>query len=169
MFRSGNYWNETLHFLSHLPPRSSAAKIEIIISCTTPLGVPPKCSPFEVEYLRSDLRRTVRIGYGPGFLEIVSGPGPLNVLYVSCNLILCSARCADGRVIYVKFLGPSCLVRFSALCAGGPGPPPLLYFGRLLIPAWFIFRRRQNFFLLRFVVFASYSRIRVYPHEYASI
>lgn len=40
---------------------------------------------------------------GPGFLEIVSGPGPLNALYVSCNLIpRRSARCPDRRVIYAN-------------------------------------------------------------------
>jgi hypothetical protein len=37
----------------------------------------------------------VRPSHGPGFLEIVSGPGPLNALYVSCNLIpRRSVRCA---------------------------------------------------------------------------
>lgn len=54
--------------------------------------------------------RTARYGagrpcesHGPGFLEIVSGPGPLNALYVSCNLIpRRSVRCPDRRVIYAN-------------------------------------------------------------------
>ena len=56
---------------------------------------------------------------GPGFLEIVSGPGPLNALYVSCNLIpRRSARCPDLRVIYANSWASG-----SVRAAGPPGSP----------------------------------------------
>lgn len=81
---------------------------------------PDKAAPLGGQRASGDAGRP-RATTGPGFLEIVSGPGPLNALYVSCNLIpRRSARCPDRRVIYANSWAS------GSVRAAGIGPPGFL-------------------------------------------
>jgi len=64
--------------------------------------------------------------HGPGFLEIVSGPGPLNALYVSCNLIprRSMRRCSRSDNNLREFLAIRVSVRPDLLGSFSRPMPP---------------------------------------------